>query len=345
MKDKIKGCLYGLSIGDAIGLRYETFKPSEINDKNIGKVCLGGIISDDTEHMILITRSLLKYKNVDKFKKSFIRSLQLWFSTLPINIGKTTGKSIIKSFFTSNCGAKGSGNGSVMRIAPIGLIYRDDESKIKEFSDVSCRITHNDTECSVNSTAIAILIAEILNNNWNQKNKPSIESLQFLLNSVSNDDFWKVTVDEIISSLNNNIEPMDLVNNWTKGAGAVGYTKFSTIISIICWYKYYGDYEKTITEIIKLGGDTDTNAAIAGALAGSTVGFSNLPTKWISKIKDMVVSKSDINNASESIILNKNNIKIWKFIAFGLIKNIISIIYFITASIKRLIYNILKIKF
>ena len=37
------------------------------------------------------------------------------------------------------------------------------------------------------------------------------------------------------------------------------------------------DYESCLEQIIKGGGDTDTNACIAGALLGAAVGFRNIP--------------------------------------------------------------------
>ncbi|MEM8888547.1 MAG: ADP-ribosylglycohydrolase family protein, partial [Bacteroidota bacterium] len=44
-------------------------------------------------------------------------------------------------------------------------------------------------------------------------------------------------------------------------------------------------FEKAIHEIIDAGGDTDTNAAIMGQLAGSALGFKNLPPDMLSQIQ------------------------------------------------------------
>lgn len=344
MEDKIKGCLYGLSIGDAIGLRYENVKPKDINENNIGKVCFGGAISDDTEHMILISKSILNTENIKDFENDFKNELKKWLISFPVNIGKTTLYSIIRSFFKSGYGIKGTGNGSVMRIAPVGLIFHKDHNKLVKYASSSCRITHNAEESIINSIAIAKLISEILNKNWDKNNKPEIDNVLKLLGSISKEEFWTNTINELKDAFDNDIEPIDLVYSWTKEKGALGYTKYSTLLSIYCWIKYYGDYEKTLKEIIKCGGDTDTNAAIVGALTGATIGYNEIPNELKNKINDLTVSRKDIDNLSKAIIENKNIIKTNKIHYLGMFKNVFSLFYFITLLTKVNILSLFKIK-
>lgn len=344
INDKIKGTIYGLAIGDCIGLRYENIRPEEINEKNIGKTCLTGIISDDTEHMFLITKSILNTRDIQNFEKDFKKELKQWLISFPINIGKTTLYSIIRSFFKKGYGLQGTGNGSVMRIAPIGLLFREDENKLKEYAESSCRITHNSIESVINSIAIASLIAYIINNNLNKDNKPKIEEILNVLKSLSSEEFWILSLNELEDYLINDIEPLEIVEKWTNGKGALGYTKYSTLLSIYCWLKYYGDYNKTIIEIIKCGGDTDTNAAIVGSLAGATIGFSNISSNLVNKLNDPIITKKDLDILSFSIINKENNIKTWKIKYLGFLKNIISLFYFLIMITKIKLMYIFKIK-
>lgn len=342
--DKVKGCVFGLAIGDAVGLRYENVKPNWINEKNIGKVCFGGAISDDTEHMFLISKSILKTNNIIDFKNYFRKELQKWIFSLPVNIGKTTGISIIRSFFKSGYGVAGTGNGSVMRIAPVGLIFHNDILSLNDYAEASCRITHNSDESVVNSIAIARLIAYIINKEINEKNKPKLSDVIELLKSISPAKFWIDTIFELEESINNNIEPIELVNKWTHGNGASGYTKYSTLLSIYCWWKYYGDYEKTITEIIKCGGDTDTNAAIVGAIVGVTIGYKNIPKSLNSKVKDLIIRNITLNKLSDSITNKTSDVSTWKIHCFGIFKNIFSLFYFSVLILKVLIFLLFRIK-
>ena len=45
-------------------------------------------------------------------------------------------------------------------------------------------------------------------------------------------------------------------------------------------------FQDGVLRIIALGGDTDTNAAVAGALLGARDGASALPEDWVQKLED-----------------------------------------------------------
>jgi ADP-ribosylglycohydrolase len=50
-------------------------------------------------------------------------------------------------------------------------------------------------------------------------------------------------------------------------------------------------YEECVIQTIRLGGDTDTNAAIAGGLAGITYGYTTIPERWTNNLlrKDAIL--------------------------------------------------------
>ena len=72
--------------------------------------------------------------------------------------------------------------------------------------------------------------------------------------------------------------------------GVDGYIYHTVPVAIYAWYRHFGDYRKTLEAVIDCGGDTDTVAAIAGALAGATVGESGIPKDWIDGIYDFPVN-------------------------------------------------------
>jgi ADP-ribosylglycohydrolase len=45
-----------------------------------------------------------------------------------------------------------------------------------------------------------------------------------------------------------------------------------------------GDFETEVKRVVSLGGDTDTNAAVAGALLGARDGVDGLPSGWLDRL-------------------------------------------------------------
>jgi hypothetical protein len=58
----------------------------------------------------------------------------------------------------------------------------------------------------------------------------------------------------------------------------------SVAAALFCWLRFFGDYRQSVESAVRLGGDTDTVAAIVGALAGATGGPSSIPQEWLSGI-------------------------------------------------------------
>ncbi|MBI2238241.1 MAG: ADP-ribosylglycohydrolase family protein, partial [Actinobacteria bacterium] len=47
-----------------------------------------------------------------------------------------------------------------------------------------------------------------------------------------------------------------------------------------------GELEAELRRVVGLGGDTDTNAAVAGALLGAAAGLEGLPGDWLARLRD-----------------------------------------------------------
>ena len=59
------------------------------------------------------------------------------------------------------------------------------------------------------------------------------------------------------------------------------------------------DFEDELIQVVRLGGDTDTNAAVAGALLGAAVGASGLPSGWLERLQASVKIRAD----AESLVV------------------------------------------
>ena len=65
-----------------------------------------------------------------------------------------------------------------------------------------------------------------------------------------------------------------------------GYVYHTVPVAVYAWLRHYGDFRSTVEAVLECGGDTDTVGAIAGALAGATVGGSGIPGPWSDGIAD-----------------------------------------------------------
>ncbi|HET7869674.1 MAG TPA: ADP-ribosylglycohydrolase family protein, partial [Actinomycetota bacterium] len=54
-----------------------------------------------------------------------------------------------------------------------------------------------------------------------------------------------------------------------------------------------GDFEAEVRRVVSLGGDTDTNAAVAGALLGALVGEGGLPHDWLDRLEDRTAIRAE----------------------------------------------------
>ena len=68
--------------------------------------------------------------------------------------------------------------------------------------------------------------------------------------------------------------------------GVSGYVLRSVPFAIVAWHHHFGDYRATIETITQAGGDVDTVAAIAGALAGISTGPEGIPERWRAGLLD-----------------------------------------------------------
>ena len=75
----------------------------------------------------------------------------------------------------------------------------------------------------------------------------------------------------------------DRLSNHNSVSSDIGRT---VPIIIQIWLRNQNRYSKGIKEIIYLGGDTDTTAAILGGIIGASVGTSGIQQKWLDNIID-----------------------------------------------------------
>lgn len=266
--DKFYGCFFGSIVGDALGMPYEFKRPYNIDYKPVmqsgGPFGLPkGCWTDDTSMMLCLADSLIAKEgfNVQDQLLKYLRWYEDGYNSALgrcFDIGNQTEQSLIAfSRNLNNTAAKpseySSGNGALMRINPIPLVYSD-LSDVLRYSKLSTIATHNNQNCITYSDLFCTAIHSQL-----------ISDTKVIVHSTGYGD-------------------------------CTGYVKDSYYLAIDAFNKT-NSFAECMEYVIKVGGDTDTNACIAGMLAGAYYGFKAIPQEWVNYLIDV----QDLKNTCQKL--------------------------------------------
>lgn len=294
--DKLKAMVYGLAVGDALGVPYE-FKSRYAMEKNPCTGMVGGGThgqpagswSDDTS-MTLCLLDATDYGtgtvDLEKTARNFISWMDCGkFTALGnlFDIGNTTWKAIRnmrgkKAAELPKCGITGNhdGNGALMRISP--LVPLVDGRPMAEWRPMvadAVTMTHGNR---LNVVACLFYCA-FMGQLWNGKEKrEALGKTAILFDGLFRDEpEWP----RIRKAIMEHASPSG--KNGTARVNAGGFV-VKTLSASICCLMRAGCYGDAVLAAVNLGGDTDTTAAVTGSMAGLCFGFESIPEKWVNAL-------------------------------------------------------------
>ncbi len=300
--DIIKGVIFGLAVGDALGVPVE-FKSREYLKANPVTNMQGygtynvpkGTWSDDTSMTLCTLESIIENGeiNLDNIMEKFAKWRCFGYMT-PFDecfdIGNTTYCAIARYLegesFPYGSGAENSnGNGSLMRISPVVLFYalqsHNPIRRIEAIRNVSM-LTHAHDISIIGCGIYNFILDEIIKN-------PCKESIR---EGISKGDRHYKCIREIIAyikMLRLNFASLD-----EREIKSTGYVVDTLEAAVWCLMNT-SSYEECVLKAVNLGEDTDTVGAIAGSLAGALYGYEAIPKKWL----DTLVKKEMIEKLCE----------------------------------------------
>ncbi|MHA1269881.1 MAG: ADP-ribosylglycohydrolase family protein [Candidatus Helarchaeota archaeon] len=300
LESKFKGCIIGTAIGDAYGEPFEGFLRPQIERVGNLNSKYRGRYTDDTQLTLAIANSLIESKgfNIDNLIKHFIN----WLYEPPIGPGYGCLKAIHNLAKGLRSPSNSGGNGTAMRVSPIGLFYckEDQLNQLKEYAKESSLLTHDHWAATAGSIIIARAIAYVVNKNKIDRydfidtlstfiDEPEFKQLSIFLKELKG--YFDIPAKDALKDLGLKgvespfIEIFD--DPMIKGKGVIsGYTIPTVLCAIYTFLLTPEDFLKSITEVILAGGDTDTTAAICGAISGTYNGYEKLPEFLINGLKD-----------------------------------------------------------
>ncbi len=283
LRERYHGALLGLAAGDAVGTTVEfsprgTFTP--VTDMTGGGPfsLAPGQWTDDTSMALCLASSLVEKGDFDPRDQmdrycAWMQHGYMSSTGTCFDIGITTSTALsaylkTNNPFSGNPDPRASGNGSLMRLAPVPMFYYPDVAAAIEFSGESSRTTHAAPECIDACRYFALLLCRAF----------AGEEKELVL-AAPEDEFVKTPLAPKINAI---AEGSYRTKRRDRIVGN-GYVVNSLEAALWC-FATTTTYEEAILTAVNLGDDADTTAAICGQIAGAYYGTRGIPTSWLAKV-------------------------------------------------------------
>ena len=280
--DKFLGCLVGLAVGDALGTTLEFTSYSEAQANPVKNIVGGGPFdlpvgywTDDTSMALCLADSIIEKGGFDAFDQmsKYLDWYQTGYNSSTgrcFDIGMATVKALRQFRSTSNPYAtdiNAAGNGVIMRMAPIPMLFNGDPKKVIYHSILTSKTTHPSPQ-SINCSAyMGWMIDALL----------SGKSKEEVLEESKNKETWAY-----LDSLNELkcLSSLDVISGsylkkepGSNGINGDGYV-INTFEAVLWAFNKTKNFKDALLKVVNLGQDADTTGAVCGQIAGACYGLS-----------------------------------------------------------------------
>jgi ADP-ribosylglycohydrolase len=260
---RAQGVLLGQVVGDSLGSLVE-FKPApeiaslypggvrQLADGGVYKL-MAGQPTDDSELALTLARSLVKERKHDP--ERVLEAYRAWLTSRPVDVGMTTERGLI-----GRGDAASESNGSLMRVSPLGVWAAGDPKRAAKAARQDSALTHPNPVCVEACAGFAAAIAAgvaggdrnaMLEAALEHSSGPARAAIMLGATSTAPSDFF-TRQGWVLVALQNAFYAL-----------------------------FHESLEEGLVRTVGEGGDTDTNAAIAGALLGAAHGREAVPSRWV----------------------------------------------------------------
>lgn len=271
LRDRFEACILGGAIGDAWGSSYENMQPVDPSVYYWGKPPAASgkwALTDDTQLTLAACEALQSRGGVTA-EATVAAMLRYYRSGLLSGVGASTLKALQElaaGIHWSQAGRTGeyaAGNGAAMRIAPYAFADGCSREMLRDI----CRITHRNDEAYVGALAVVLSVRAAIDGTWNGHNDLLTQLLPQLPDTSVRDRLLLLQEQGASYSIAD-----------AARMGTNGYVVNSVPFAIFAASRVVKTGMHTMfSAVIDAGGDTDTNAAIAGQIAGALLGHEGLP--------------------------------------------------------------------
>ena len=297
--DRARGVLLGLAVGNLLGLPVEGASRSTIlraypaglveidprernrpmDDDLAQAVDLAEALAHDPDPVSGFADRLIEWRSENGRGIGIMTSTVIDY--LEVGLGVP---SAARAFWQERGSPETQPNGALMRCAPVALRYALEPDRLIEQTAATCAVTHfapgAQWSCILVNAAIAMLV---------RGHEPNRDDL---ILAASQDGApaeliaWTLAIPEAI-------------NERIAEERVSGHTYLCMQAALWCLDTDDG-LEDALTRIVNAGGDTDTNAAVAGAVLGARFGASAIPQRWL----DCIPERERIEAATQVLLMS-----------------------------------------
>ena len=267
---RAQGCLLGQLAGDALGSLVEFQTAEEIRARYPTGVrelagggtwdTLAGQPTDDSEMALMLARTLVEQGRYDQ--DAVRQAYVWWFQSDPYDCGTTCAAGL-----SGRPNPESQANGALMRISPLGIFGTHHEpAQVVAWAGQDAAITHPHPVCRQASALFAAAIA-------------------FAIRSgCGAEDVYRAIVERAGDMT---VEPAltDAITGAAQSPPAEYHHQQGWVLiafrNALWQLLHASSMEDGIVDTVMRGGDTDTNAAICGALLGAVHGRDGVPAQWV----------------------------------------------------------------
>ena len=270
---RAQGCLMGQLAGDSLGSLVEFKSAEEIRSlypSGIRKLANGGTWNtlagqptDDSELALMLARSLVEHGRFDRY--SVRNAYRFWYDSRPFDCGAT-----IAAGLRDQPNFESQANGALMRISPLGIFGTHHNLwDVGDWAKKDASITHPHPVCCEANALFAMALSRVIRSGCSSQ---SLYAGMLL---------WAETMD-VHSALKGALA--DAATTPPKSYGRHQGWVLIAFQNAVWQLLHAPNLEEGVVDTVMRGGDTDTNAAICGALLGAMYGLEAVPTQWKEKV-------------------------------------------------------------
>ncbi len=286
-RDRARAILYGLALGDALGWPIEFLKMPKIKiiygDQGIQEPPDPAQVSDETQTTLVIAESLIEAgdADLDTLMSVVTRRLIEW-SNSPQN-DRAPGYVVTEAVRTLEAGVSwresgntdARGNGSAVRVAPIGFLYQHDPERLRAVAHATGIATHAHPITDASAVAAAYLVKLALDGI--PPNDYVVRTLEF--------------VGEECTELRDTLTKIGHVVEWQDEFAAMNYigsgwnADEAVAMAVYCAIRHSSDFSAALCRAVNIPGDSDSVGCVAGGLVAARLGLESIPADWIARLE------------------------------------------------------------